>query len=329
MMDFNYGDSNWLTKEIEKPIAEWTKLECIKWLQKKDGTYKECSISQMKRQINSKISMEERVSKEFSNYHKMIMPVLISFHYLVSLIMTSNKENIEKITIGIKIFLTLIHNLDKKMWEEKNEEGEFVPIWITKYNFINLLNVTQQIAMFGKVKNLWEGGALGEKMIQVPKRFFKTFQTNWESVLLSRIYQDYVVKNIQKEHKNERHKDNSTKYNSYKCLIEITYKLKEHKPINVIIDEDDRCLVNINNTYTLVIVFKHFVKKYATMNFFEIEIGDQCLFETRKEYVKGLLLPFKIEKEKTYTVVTEDWREISKEKQICLYEIEKEDIIDI
>ena len=65
------------------------------------------------------------------------------------------------------------------------------------------------------------------------------------------------------------------------------------------------------------------------MNFFEIEIGDQCLFETRKEYVKGLLLPFKIEKEKTYTVVTEDWREISREKQICLYEIEKEDIIDI
>ena len=109
-------------------------------------------------------------------------------------------------------------------------------------------------------------------MIQVPKRFFKTFQTNWESVLLSKIYQDYVVKNIQKEHKNERHKDNSTKYNSYKCLIEITYKLKEHKPINVIIDEDDRCLVNINNKYTLVIVFKHFVKKYATMNFLKLKL---------------------------------------------------------
>ena len=42
MIDFNYGDSNWLTKEIEKPIAEQTKIECIEWLQKKDGTYKEC-----------------------------------------------------------------------------------------------------------------------------------------------------------------------------------------------------------------------------------------------------------------------------------------------
>ena len=41
------------------------------------------------------------------------------------------------------------------------------------------------------------------KELQVPKRFFKTFKTNWESVLLSRIYQDYVMKNVQKEHKNE------------------------------------------------------------------------------------------------------------------------------
>ena len=109
-----------------------------------------------------------------------------------------------------------MHNLDKKMWEEKSE-GKFVPIWITKYNFINLFNVPGQIAVFGKVKNLWEGGALGEKMIQEPKRFFTTFQTNWETVLLSKIYQDYVFKNIQKEHNNESHKDNSTKYNSYKC----------------------------------------------------------------------------------------------------------------
>ena len=141
MSDFNYEDSDWLTDDIEKPIAELTKQECIQWLQKRDGTYKKYSMSQMKRQINSKISMEERFSKEFSNYHTMIMPVLISYHYLVSLIMTSDKEHIEKITTGINIFLTLIHNLDKKMWEEKNVEGEFIPIWITKYNFINLLNV--------------------------------------------------------------------------------------------------------------------------------------------------------------------------------------------
>ena len=143
------------------------------------------------------------------------MPILVSYHYLVSLIMTSDEQNVEKITIGIKIFLTLIHNLDKKIWEQKNE-GEFVPIWITKYNFISLFNVPEQIAVFGKVKNLWEGGALGEKIIQEPKHFFKTFQTNWEIVLLSKIYQEYVFKNIQKEHNNKSHKDNSTKYNSYK-----------------------------------------------------------------------------------------------------------------
>lgn len=73
------------------------------------------------------------------------------------------------------------------MWEQKNE-GEFVLIWITKYNFINLFNVPGQIALFSEVKNLWEGDALGEKIIHVPNLFFNTFKTNWESVLLSKIY---------------------------------------------------------------------------------------------------------------------------------------------
>ena len=127
MIGFNHGDINLLREEIEKPIAEQIKIECIRQLQKRDGTYKECLISQMKRQINSKISMKERVSKEFSNYQKIIMPVLISFHYLVSLIMTSNKENIEKITIGIKIFLTLIHNLDKKMMKKACKDLQLIP----------------------------------------------------------------------------------------------------------------------------------------------------------------------------------------------------------
>lgn len=42
MIDLNDGDSDQLTEDIEKPIEEWKKLECIKWLQKRDSTYKEC-----------------------------------------------------------------------------------------------------------------------------------------------------------------------------------------------------------------------------------------------------------------------------------------------
>ena len=71
------------------------------------------------------------------------------------------------------------------------------------------------------------------------------------------------------------------------------------------------------------------MKKCASMNYFEIEVGDCFCFEPSYEYVKGLLLPLKIAKEITYTVVTEDWREISQDKKMCMYEIEKEDIIYI
>ena len=78
--------------------------------------------------------------------------------------------------------------------------------------------------------------------------------------MLSNIYHDYIFKNIQKEYNNENNNGNSIKYNLYKCSLEIKYAFKEHKPINMIIYEDNRFLVNINNTYTLVIIFKDFVK---------------------------------------------------------------------
>lgn len=42
MIDFNNRDSDRLTENIEKKIAEWTKIECIRWLQNIYGTYKEC-----------------------------------------------------------------------------------------------------------------------------------------------------------------------------------------------------------------------------------------------------------------------------------------------
>lgn len=130
------------------------------------------------------------------------------------------------------------------------------------------------MGIFGKIRNLQEGEALGEKFIQVPKSYFKIFQKNQESVLLTKIYQDYIFNNIHNAQKNEN--NNSKKYCSYKCPLAIELLLKEHKPFNVIIDEEEICLVNINNTYICEILFKEFVEKCASMSFFKIR--DNYLF---------------------------------------------------
>jgi len=45
-------------------------------------------------------------------------------------------------------------------------EENATPTWITSYNFVCLLNFPTMLATFGPLCNYWEGGGMGEKIIQ-------------------------------------------------------------------------------------------------------------------------------------------------------------------
>lgn len=51
----------------------------------------------MKRKSISIFASEEEATIDFSKYQKIIMQLVISFHYLVSLIMTSDERNFQKL----------------------------------------------------------------------------------------------------------------------------------------------------------------------------------------------------------------------------------------
>jgi len=59
------------------------------------------------------------------------------------------------------------------------------PTWITSYNFICLTNIPKVMRRFGPVRNLWEGGDQGEKIIRVVKPLWFGFRKNWEVNLLT------------------------------------------------------------------------------------------------------------------------------------------------
>jgi hypothetical protein len=59
-----------------------------------------------------------------------------------------------------------------EQWRETNNK----PTWLTSYNFLCLLSLPKTIEEFGPIRNYWEGGAMGEKLIQVVKPLWNGFR---------------------------------------------------------------------------------------------------------------------------------------------------------
>ena len=49
-----------------------------------------------------------------------------------------------------------------------------------KYNLLCLLNCKQDMTHYGPARKRWEGGEQGEKVVQVLKHNFSSFNENWE-----------------------------------------------------------------------------------------------------------------------------------------------------
>ncbi len=93
--------------------------------------------------------------------------------------MTSNvtKDSITDVDMHIKIFLQCFHRFDITM--QKNDE-ERKPKWLTSYNFISLTTIPLILQQYGPVRNQWEGGGLGEKIIQQMKPTWLGSRKNWQ-----------------------------------------------------------------------------------------------------------------------------------------------------
>lgn len=70
--------------------------------------------------------------------------------------------------------------------------------WVAACNFLCLLNIPEQIAMFGPAMDQYEGAGLGEKTIQISKHYFSSYRKNWDVVMLQNVVNDIIFKRIMK-----------------------------------------------------------------------------------------------------------------------------------
>jgi len=125
-----------------------------------------------------------------------VVEMLFSLHCLVCKLMSQNISTLHILNVerGIKIFLTYFELFDKAMRVHHS-----TPTWISSYNFLCLLNLPSTLADFGPIRNYWEGGGMGEKIIQQMKPLWNGFLKHWQIILLDKLLKKMAIDCIQQD----------------------------------------------------------------------------------------------------------------------------------
>ena len=173
--------------------SKWTKKICTKWLgirgAKTSGKAQE---------------VKDRVEELLMTEVPPILPVpqsteIVQVHQALACVIAGimdsdgSDESIAKLTIHIKIFLSLNDRLEKKLYP-----GKKVPGWISCPNFASLMNIPETMRRYGPLKELWEGGYQGEGFLQFVKpEASYGMRENWNVRLAERILENKALERLE------------------------------------------------------------------------------------------------------------------------------------
>lgn len=98
----------------------------------------------------------------------------------------------------IKIFLNAY-----ELFDLANRTSNSIPSWVSSYNFCCLLNYPQVIKEFGPLRNLWEGGGMGEKVLRLVKPNWYGFKKNWQINKLDQVLRKMAMVKMRVNNKTE------------------------------------------------------------------------------------------------------------------------------
>ena len=123
--------------------------------------------------------------------------VVVMFHCFVSRVMgTSDADSIDR---HCKAFLTDVHKLDTALSNLNS-----IPMLLTRFNLLTLLNTADAVRRFGSARSLWEGGMMGEGSIPRLKQRIHDMKKSFAKNAMSSFYSkeamidliDHAVGNI-------------------------------------------------------------------------------------------------------------------------------------
>ena len=239
-----------------------------------------------------------------------------------------NDELLLEMEFQIKLFLTLFDDLDEKMREPDDK-----PKLITTYNFFSLLNLPVASGMLGPLRNVWEGGPMGEGYLQQIKGALNTgLKPGWEMRLMNTIHKNCGLRNVLKNWKGteadlDLEEEETVKpglYHKYKSIATLVTGFEQGNPISCLRFKSGQFGCIVGDSLEVIEIVMNLAKKKEMLNdmayiTWEIEKKD-ILGKLPKMEVDHavLLLPLLSEngtpKEDcrgVYTAVTDTWAKIS------------------
>ena len=247
---------------------------------------------------------------------------------MIKLVMSRkvNEEYLTNLDNAIKVFLTQFNKFDESIKIKKKEK----PQWISSYNYLCLLNLPLIAKSFGPLKNIWEGGYIGEGYLRIIKPYMKRgLGKNWEQNIhrgvLERKTFDFICKQyIKKE------VDETKKYNIYYDKHEVKRNLLDNKTLSCVENKDGTFVFVLKNAKHVYLNIGILKEQFNHLYYFEMDmeeniivnnfdinnIKSHCLLLPR---LNTLGLPSKnnvIATLSTYTIISDDWKELDEHKQL-------------
>ncbi len=323
---------------------KWTKQQNSTWLSIRglpnSGSAKE--VSDRVRQYKNQPQGAPEILPPSGGSIQMLTATLQNLKAMTARIMAASvtPAAIDDVDKHIKKFLTSFHKFDRAM--RKTDEK---PTWITSYNFICLTNIPKVMRRFGPVRNLWEGGDQGEKIIRVVKPLWFGFRKNWEVNLLTNTLNimaiDRVLHTTTRTHNKalidaaEQQKCNTIgmkkkMVHKYISLEQITENYNNRKPLSVVQLCEGRfgCIIRNRNLFVELYCGSHaqFLGGSWYHNWTISGNAVQCeTLHTSNILHYCLLLPKltsngmpSSEEEPIYMAITSEWMEMNEQEEFTI-----------
>jgi hypothetical protein len=116
-----------------------------------------------------------------------------SYGGLVGCVMTKRTE--EGVTSKecewrVKQFLTFVHEfqLSVDYFSAAKKPKVYEPVWVKQFSYLNLLNLPGALDRWGSMRNLWEGGIIGEGILRSVKPLAARYANHRFELLVTRFY---------------------------------------------------------------------------------------------------------------------------------------------
>ena len=315
----------------EKCQTKWTKKENINWLQarglpvnqKDSASTISCNVATLIVSDNTPPILTP------SSFTADNVEHLVEYSTkMINLIMNRvvNDEYLLELDISIKMFLTLFHKFDKSLQLTEKEK----PTWITSYNYLCLLNLPNIARNFGPLRNIWEGGYIGEGFLRLVKpHITRGLRKNWQKNIHIGILQRKCFNHLCDNYLPQKN-ITQKKYCLYPNINDITYHLISNNILCCIHDSEGKFFFVLKDKSLVQLEIGMFHSESSTLYYFEMRIMDEPnyyqLNNIKIESYCLLLpklnnngLPDELNGEidtSVYTIVNSEWKQISRGKTI-------------